>query len=275
MHICSRPLRLAMALMVSAHTVHGATSAARFELDQSQAFAADTGALLYQEAHWLTWQGDTLVQRFVQYRCPSGEAFASKTVDYRVHPLAPDFHLRDARSGYEEGLRTAGSNRMVFVRRNRESPLTEAEVPGSPSEPPLIADAGFDRFLQEHWQVLLSGEGLPIRFLVPSTQKPIAFKVRPLDSGDPALITVRLSLGAWWGFLAPHIDATYRRTDGRLLQYLGLSNLRDLDGENYNVRIRFGDAASSVDRAALAAASSQPLVSVCPGEMRASERGAP
>lgn len=266
---CFRLLVLTLALALTGSVAFAKQVGARIELDESQAWDADGGQFLYQESHWLQWQGDQLAQRLVQYRCASGEVFAMKTVNYRAHPLAPDFHLRDARTGYEEGLRTVGAARFVFVRRNRQATLTEAELPAVPDDAPLVADAGFDGFLQQQWQTLLGGDSLQLRFLVPSALKDIAFKVRPLDAGDPNLVTARLSLGAWWGFLAPHIDATYRRADGRLLEYVGLSNLRDLDGDNYSVRIRFKDALEPADLARFQAAQRVQLVGTCPGEMRA------
>jgi hypothetical protein len=218
---------------------------------------ADSGALLYRETHFVEMVEGRIDTRLVLYRCPGRDlAFARKAVRYGSVPEQPEFELTDARLGYREGLQRRGNGSVeTFVRPDRDSVEQRAGlVDGSG----IVADAGFDEFLKRHWDALQRGEEVRLDFLVPARLGAIGFKIRKHRddrAGDREVSVIRLSLGAWWGFIAPHIDAAYDRQTRQLLRYRGLSNLRDADGRNLNVDIVFPPelrretTLASVDRA--------------------------
>lgn len=220
----------------------------------------DTGVFRYREQHWLHHVDGKLVERLVRYRCPDGAAFAEKRVDYRDSTFAPTFALEDRRARYREGLRPAANGLEVFVQRPGEPAAAVAPVARTPT---LVADAGFDEFLLDRWPVLARGEAVRFDFLVPSEREPIGFKVKPVADADPGVLVARLSLGAWWGFLAPSLDARYDRRTKRLMRYEGLSNLRDGEGNNLLVRIDFPDAPAPV-----APPKAETLVARCEASIR-------
>lgn len=209
---------------------------------------------LYGEHHVLLYRGGRLAERVVLYTCRDGSAFARKTVNY-VDPLAPDFFVEDVTDGMREGIRTVAlesaqpqahsglsagaATRTVFFRPGAR----DAEKFGPlPSVPGLVADAGFDEFVQAHWDALRQGKPLEMRFLVPSRLDDYGFEVEHLRSdmvqGTPVEV-FRLKLSGIWGWFLPGIDVSYSAADHVLVRYDGVSDLRDKDGNNFKTTIEF------------------------------------
>ena len=216
---------------------------------------------LYEERHWLLYRDGRLTERVVLYTCPDGSAFARKTVGY-VDPLAPDFMLQDASNGLEEGIRSRAAVRSVFFRKDAAATEKTASLPQVPE---LVADAGFDEFIQANWPQLLRGGALPLHFLVPSRLDDVNFEVRHVRTetvtGQPAEV-FRLKLAGALGFVVRSIDVTYGSADHVLLRYDGVSDLRDRTGANYTPLINFPPAdRSQGDAQRMAAARQAPLAS--------------
>ena len=222
------------------------------------------GAFAYRETHYLERAGDGSGERLVLYRCKDGRAFARKLVHYDAGSLAPDFALEDARTGYREGVRTVDRAREVFVRTGDAAPERRKPLPRVAG---LVADAGFDDFVARHWDALAAGRAVRVPFLVPAELDSFPFKVRrtrTMQLEGQAAVVLRLSLGAWYGFFLPHIDATYTVSDRMLRRYEGLSNIRDLELENVVVRIEFAPASRRpLDPAAREQARAEALVGSC------------
>jgi hypothetical protein len=66
-------------------------------------------------------------------------------------------------------------------------------------------------------------------------------KLRATSIDGAAATVIRLSLAGPLGWLLPDIDVTYRDSDRRLMRYLGLTNIRDENGELLSARIDFPD----------------------------------
>lgn len=231
------------------------------------AYAIDGDTVLYRESHFLSAAREAApAERIVLYRCPDGAPFARKRVVYGADGKAPSFELFDARLGYREGVRAAGGAREVFVQREpgadeKRGPLPTAEG--------LVADAGFDGFVQANWDALQAGETVRFPFLVPSRLDYFNFKVSKeseteVDGAKASVI--RLALGSWWAFLLPHIDVVYSNDERILLRFVGLTNVRDEEGDNLKARIEFPRASRKpLEDGAVSAALAVPLVAACAG----------
>ena len=222
------------------------------------AYLADDGTPAYREIHYLL--GD---ESLVVYTCPDGQPFARKTIREGADAQAPDFSMLDARWGYREGVRGSGEAREAFVQRTPE----QAEK-SAPLDLPAdgVVDAGFDAYVRKHWAALAHGDTLRFKFLVPSKRTFYAFDLsRVAAASDATHLTLRLALGAWYAFLAPHIDVTYDRRTRRLLRFAGMSNIRDEKLKNLDVRIEFPQAPVAATSAQVAAARAAPLAKSCTG----------
>ncbi|MGH8230702.1 MAG: hypothetical protein ACRESY_02655 [Steroidobacteraceae bacterium] len=218
----------------------GPAAAWAVEFYQGYAYADAGERLVYRESHWL-YSRSGVAQRLVIYSCPDGAAFVRKHVDSGPGDTTPDVDLIDGRGGYREGVRSLNGQREVFAQANAQAPMRQALLP-TPAPANAVIDAGFDAFVREHWQAL-SGAGIsPVPFLVPSQLHYLNFSARMLRDEhltDADVRWFRLSLASWYGFALPHIDVAYDRSSHLLRRYSGLSNIRDDNGRNLDVTIRF------------------------------------
>jgi len=136
--------------------------------------------------------------------------------------------------------------RRVFVHRvgatrTRSAPLPTVDAP--------VIDSGFDVFIRRHWQALAAGDSLKMDFLVPSHLKFMHFRIvrhRDADAAAKGIMVFRLKLDRWFAFVLPHIDVGYFEKDHTLAWFRGLSNLRDMHGENLKVVLRYPPAQRGV-----------------------------
>jgi hypothetical protein len=206
-----------------------------------QGYARDlsSGRILYVESHAVHAAGTPEETRVVLYRCPKGEAFARKELRYGALRAAPDFTFTDARFGHIEGLRGKAPERQVFDQPRSGEPLRSRPVTGGAD---LVADAGFDEFVQQHWRELESGDAVRFPFLVPSRLDTLTFKVRKhgetLIEGANASV-IRLNLSGFLGWFLPYIEVSYRKSDRVLMRYKGITNVWDEKGDNHTAQIDF------------------------------------
>jgi hypothetical protein len=202
------------------------------------AVARHSDRFLYGERHILRFEGGRLAERTVLYTCSDGAAFARKSVQY-VDPTAPDYLLDDPRSGVREGVRSSGAGREVFIREKAAAPERAGPLPEVRM---LVADAGFDEFVQQNWARLVRDEAVQMRFLVTPRLTDYGFQVQRLRSetyrGVHAEV-FRLRLSGFWGWFLPGIDVVYDAAGRTLLHYDGVSNLRDAGGDNLKVDVDF------------------------------------
>jgi hypothetical protein len=200
--------------------------------------------VLYGERDVLLYREGRLAERTVLYTCGDGSAFARKIVSY-TNALVPDFVFEDVSNGMREGIRedapaaaTSGA-RTVFYRERSGDAEKSAPLP---SVPGLVADAGFDEFVQSHWDTLTTGKAVEVRFLLPSRLSDYGFQVQRLRGdviqGTPTEV-FRLRLSGIWGWFLPGIDVYYGGADHVLMRYDGISDLHDGAGNNYKTTIDF------------------------------------
>ncbi len=206
-----------------------------------QGFAYDrrSGELLYTEQHRMAFTEQTLQSHRVRYLDPDGEVFVEKTLDYSRHPYAPDFDLHDLRDGYREGGAVTDEGYRLYRQDREGAPQRDARVRLGPE---LVVDAGFDRYVKAHLPELLEQERGQFRMAVPGHLTSLRFRIRLLDReplfGLPA-VSFRVEPASLLRLFTDHIDITYDSSTGRLLRYVGISNIRDSQGDRHDVRIDF------------------------------------
>jgi hypothetical protein len=220
------------------------------------------GRLLFGQTHY--WYTDDAGEPrgFTLYTCPDGHPFARRTSDYGTHPDTPDFALEIAPTGYREGVRGEGAQRIVYVQRGAGRPEQDAPLPGAEH---AVIDDGFNTYVAAHWDALLAGQYVPVQYLVPSRHRFYHFRVVKVDAAKPDELRLRLQLDFWFGRFLPHMYVTFDRASRTLIRYEGISNIRDAEGDNVHVRIESPVATrrDDVPRAQLDAALAAPLDGRC------------
>src|SRR5690348_10280487 len=108
------PFLLSLILILLAGTV----AAEPIRSARGDAYDGD-GRLLFRQTHY--WYAEAGEPRgFTLYACPDGHAFARRISDYGTHPATPDFALEIAHTGYREGVRSDGTQRIVYVQRRAD-----------------------------------------------------------------------------------------------------------------------------------------------------------
>ena len=258
-HAAAMRLRLPLTGLACLAALSAGAASAATSLQVYSGTAVDPRAAqpLYQEQHFVRSRDGAPAERLVLYRCTDGRAFARKRVDYGENPFVPTFELVDARLDYREGLRRSVDGLSAFA--GSSDGAREAALEGAAT---LVADSGFDRFVQAQWARLQAGESVDFDFVVPSRGEALSFRLRKqeaLQVDGAAASRIRLSLSGLFGLFAPDIDVIYRDSDQWLLRFEGLTNIRESASRNVVARIDFPAAPAETDEAAWAAAAAEPL----------------
>lgn len=202
------------------------------------AYALEGDELLYVERHVETWRRGRLAERSVTYEDAAGELIAEKRVRYGDRPTAPSFEMIDHRLSVRESAAVEAGKVGLFSGGPEEDgrPRT-VELPED-----AVIDAGFDAFLRENFSDIVGGERLEFDFAVPAARRFFRFRLVPEGEvqyrGDSAYLVRMKPVSALLRLLLDPVDLVYSR-DGRLLEFRGLSNVFDEDGDRYKARIVF------------------------------------
>ena len=204
-----------------------------------RAYDTASGKLLYLERHVETVAGNAILTDDVTYVDAEGRTFATKRVDFQANPFVPDFKLTNGRTGHLEALSRAGRNGVdIRFREAARDPLQQTRLEQLAK---ALADAGFDRFIESHWEELIAGEQIVRHFLVPSRLEFMAFRIRRDEAPDEAsTVTFVMEIDSTLlRLVVSPIVVTYDRMTRRLVRYAGLSNIRDENGDNFRVEVVF------------------------------------
>ncbi|MBF2754000.1 MAG: hypothetical protein ISN29_01900 [Gammaproteobacteria bacterium AqS3] len=233
------------ALTASAMEAEMPSDAPTGDAERTQTFigyacGAETGELAYIEVHNMTWAGERLLEDRLSYLRPDGRKFAEKKVDYRGSSTAPEFALVNSDSNHRESLEHGGEVMTVRFQGPEDDAGDSAELP--PSDPPMIADAGFDRFIVEQWEELTSGRELVRPFLVPFRLDSLKMLIRRTTepAAEPGIVAFEMvAKSRFLRLLAPTIRVFYATDSRRLRRFEGISNLFADGGGKLNITIHF------------------------------------
>ncbi len=202
------------------------------------AYGLETDELLYVERHIETWKRGQLAERSVTYVDAEGRLIAEKEVRYGADPAAPSFEMTDFRIGLSESAEV-GPDEVALASGDSDGGASPRRVRRPKG---AVIDAGFDAFMRERFAEIAAGEPLEFEFAVPAARRFFKFELLPqgrveyqgrealLVKMRPASLLLRLALDP--------IDLVYG-LDGRLLEFRGLANVCDEDGDRYKARIVF------------------------------------
>ncbi len=225
---------LAGALLLTAFTAPAAT-----EVEKLVGFAYDRSdnRLLYTEQHRFERVDGRLLRHQVDYVAADGALLATKSLDYQANPYAPEFRLEDQRDQYVEGAAYTAQGYRLF--RERDAKLRDKLLQ---TRDERVADAGFDQYVRDHLQELLSGEQHSFHMAIAGHLTELRFRVTLLDRdplfGVPAA-RFRVEPASLLRWIADPIDITYATETGRLLRYVGVTNIQNDEGKRYDARIDF------------------------------------
>ncbi|MDJ0778709.1 MAG: hypothetical protein QNJ85_12655 [Gammaproteobacteria bacterium] len=204
-----------------------------------EAFDLESNELLYRETHCVIGSEDA---REVIYQNDAGDLIAHKRVDYRSGEFTPSFVQQNFYS--RERIEVAMDDGRVLMSVRDEAQPEAVEVSSDAPEPgtQVVIDAGFDYFVRNHWDELVSGEIKEFAFPFAARSSLVDLRIRRFGCSYESETDqcFRLELSNWlYRMLAAPIELGYDATDRRLTRYRGLSNIGDGKGNGQVVDIRY------------------------------------
>ncbi|ROQ20113.1 hypothetical protein EDC38_0709 [Marinimicrobium koreense] len=180
----------------------------------------------------------------VHYVDPDGERIAEKTLDYSHGETSPSFELRDLRQDLHWSARWSDDEEQIrLTRGSREEPESESVEVKSRQ----VIDAGFDPFIQSHWDRLMDGERVTFHFAFPNRLTNVRLRAERIEADDSPIqkqeegwVYFRIRVNsAVLSLFADNLYLAYDPEDTRLMVFRGRSNIPDADGEGRDVEIHY------------------------------------
>jgi len=205
------------------------------------AYNLEDNQLIYRELYTAI-NADKEVK--VDYVAPDGRQFATKLLSYKGALFQPEFTFEDQRDNERLSAQFQGA-RLVLrhsmgISANEKLIMDNARV---------VIDAGFDAYIQLHWDKLLSGKQMKFDFAMPSRLEVINLEVRKIKAKESPLYNTQY--GSTWeyfriqptrkllSFFSDPIYLAYDPNGKYLMRFQGRSNIDDARGAPWDVRIEY------------------------------------
>lgn len=174
------------------------------------------------------------------YTDVTGKVIVRREVDFSYDRIRPTFSLVDARNGYREGAEVRGNRIRVYSGGSPDDPYRETwlDVPE-----PVVVDAGFHFFVEQHFDKLLSGEKMKFHFVAPSQLDYFSFRVykdKSLTYGGRPAVLMKMDIdNVFLRLFVDPIQLIYDVETRKLRLYQGISNIYNEEGKSYKVKMEF------------------------------------
>lgn len=200
-----------------------------------KAYDIETQELLYTEHHeiYLNTLG-AYEKGEVTYRHAEGHEIATKTLDFSLSSFVPNLVFIDHRS--DTVLNLSYQHGEALIERSSDEKRDRNHV--KTAKRPLVADAGFDRYIVENWETLKSGTTLSFDMLALDRGEQFGFQIeRVAEEGDQ--VTFEIKPESWLiRLLMKPILLRYSSQSKHLQEYVGLTNIEREKGiGNYQATI--------------------------------------
>lgn len=230
-----------------------APSVVRLLSIEGEALNPKSGAVVYREFHFCDKQS---ISCQVKYEDSNGTPIIEKELDFSSNAIAPDFEQLDLRTGRFIASEQQGDYTLFSVSQSR---LVETYVEGQIVKPDdaknrtlltpsqLVIDAGFDNFIRQQWDGLVTGDKTEFEFALPSRGTAIPMQIKPssdvqcqrLTAGQNARCFQLQPKSALFRVFLKPIQLAYDKESRKLLAFKGLSSIKDSSDNAQVVLIRY------------------------------------
>jgi hypothetical protein len=192
--------------------------------------------LVYTEEHFEEWDEQNIKKVKTIYRDPEQKVIAEFHNDFSHSLKFPLVSFKDERTGEEHGTRLKDNQYSFYKKENAQATeLTQMYDKKDMS----VAGQGFHFFIVSQLSSLKKGDHAVVDFAIPGrlTSYQFQYKVEELTS-DEAVIKLFVN-NLFLRMIAPSLSMRYSLKSKRLLEYNGLSNLKNAKGHTQKVKIVF------------------------------------
>jgi hypothetical protein len=224
--------------VLTATLLVGVTMTASAEIFRFYGYAFDleSDRYLYTEVHEQEIVDDRWLRGTIRYFDPDGQLIGDKPLDFGANPYVPAFRLNLPGQDYVEGIREVGDRATLFRSRDGKSEEKRLKV----SEQ-MAADSGFHALLRDNFERLMAGENARFKLLVAGNLDAFSFRARKMGETEVAgerAVHLRVEPDSLLRLLVDPLELFYAPDERRLLEYRGISNIRDpRTGDPYMARI--------------------------------------
>jgi hypothetical protein len=210
-----------------------------YEQMVGNATGLQSGERLYKEIH--CGVANELVSD-VYYRSSDGPLIAHKKLDYQSGRTTPSFvqtyvlSQERVKVDFDQETLVMSMTTRDGAESNRQYQLAAL------GKTPVVIDAGFDVFIRDNWQQLVSGNIMVFQFPLASRAQLISLRVKKsfcqYETNTDQCFALEPS-NWFFRMLASPIELGYDSTFMRLNRYRGLSNINDDEGGGLVVEIKY------------------------------------
>ncbi|MFA5939054.1 MAG: hypothetical protein WC809_06835 [Sinimarinibacterium sp.] len=204
------------------------------------AFDLKTDRHLYTEVHEQRIDNGRWVGGSIRYYWPDGRPMGVKSLDFTDDPYVPVYRLDLPEQGYTEAITAVRDSIQLERRDNAGAKVESATVK---HEGPMCADSGFHSMIVSSFDTLLSGKTMNFRLVAAGSLDAFRFRARRIDDtqfeGKPA-VRFYVEPDSFLRLLVDPLEMVYDPQQRRLLEYRGVSNIRDpKTGDLFVTRIAY------------------------------------
>lgn len=205
------------------------------------AYHIESNRLLYRELYTGLDENKSVT---VDYASPDGNVFATKTLVYLGEPFQPAFTLEDTRDNEFTSAQFQGARLVLgHVLNNTQNEVTIYD------NARVVIDAGFDAYIQLHWDELVAGKQLKFDFALPHRLTTVKLQAKKIEPAESPLFDKDVGQGwvyfriapakAFVSLFADPIYLAYDPNGKYLMRFYGRSNIDDDRGNPIDVRIEY------------------------------------
>lgn len=228
-----------MITLIVIPALQSATADQSFDHVVGEAFGLRSADLLYRETHCGT---HNKLAREVIYQHRDGSLIAHKMLDYSSGHITPSFVQHNILAKEKIKVTFDQEELSMHVTGSSNRALKSSHLVTDLATNPIVIDAGFDGFIRDNWNKLVSGEVQEFQFPLASRSRLISLRVKASACSYKTETDqcFNLELSNWFfRMLAAPIELGYDPGMSRLTRYRGLSNIEDERGNGQVVDIRY------------------------------------
>lgn len=186
------------------------------------------GELTYKEQHKVLFNDQKVLTANTMYLDASGKVIGEMSSDFTKMITTPDYEYKDLRSGISHGIKIDGENIKLW-HKNKTGQLAETTFFKNQfaKEALIVGCQGLHYYLIDNLDLVKEKKTIPIVYFMPGKLDYYKFTLK-LDREDSDFIYLKLSIDSFiLKLFTSSLDLKYRKSDRRLIQFSGLSNITD------------------------------------------------
>jgi hypothetical protein len=192
----------------------------------------EQGELVYREKHSVTGEGGQVLTSLTEYINPDGQVIATMESDYSRNLSMPTYVFEDRRSGHREGLREENGEYVIFIKK-RDGEEKTAAITNTEN---VFSCQGWHYYLVNNLSELERGN-VELNLILPSQLKALPFEIQQVRAEGDRVEAI-LKFNHWFfRYFSPTLRLVYDSKLKKLVEYRGISNIVDDDGNRQEVRI--------------------------------------